>query len=268
MSNSNDISPLAILIPTCSKLHEDIRIGYVLQSLAQQPKSLFYSQFDIFIWDEGDTPIVSDRWVRLIIDLLGECGHKVNYLRRTPSHGVAMARRSLIESIPESYSKILMIDDDLLVLPGAVNCILEAESHMSSYGFLQGTKIELDKRRVYQNDINKMNEVVNSDQPIRLYFGDGAFLLVHRDALKHIQWDVVTRFQEEGLAGEDVTITLMVADKMDCYGVPQAIGYHMSLSNPRWKWETSSDLLQFEMLKGIVSEKTIKSAMPHLSRYL
>lgn len=224
--------------------------------------------FEVFVWDEGPVPVVSNRWVRLIIDLLTEKGHVVNYLRRRSSLGVAAARMGLLKEASSQHSRVLMIDDDLVAMPGAIDHLLQATRTVETFGFLQGTKIELDPQRTYYNDINQLNELANDSELKRLYFGDAAFLLVETNALQYVDWDVVTKYKEEGLAGEDVTMSLMIADKLPCFGVPSAVGYHLSLPRPRWRWEMPSDILQIELLRGIVSDETLKAALPHLAHYL
>jgi hypothetical protein len=262
------LQPLPVAIPTCSSSPEDVRIGYVLQALATQPASEFYSYLDIYIWDEGTVPITSDRGVRLVIDLVVRRGHKLTYLRRYPSRGVAAARRGILDNIPERYAKVLMIDDDLVVMPGALSVMLSAGHKIDSFGFIQGAKIEIDEQRTYHQDINRLTRVQDNTEIERIYFGDAAFLLLNRAALRHVRWDIVTRFQEEGLPGEDVAMTLMIADHMQCFGVGSATGFHMSLPRPRWRWETSSDALQLELLRNVVSPQTLTLALPHLAGYI
>lgn len=81
---------LPVAIPTCCRSESEIRVGYALESLALQNVS--DTRFDIFLHDEGRVPITSDRWTRLAIDMLGELGHYVTYIRRNASRGVACAR--------------------------------------------------------------------------------------------------------------------------------------------------------------------------------
>jgi len=225
-------------------------------------------RFEVFVWDEGPMPVVSNRWVRLIVDLLTEKGHTVNYLRRRPSLGVAAARMGLLKEASSQHTRVLMIDDDLVAAPDAIEKLLQAATMVETFGFLQGTKIELDPHRTYHNDINQLNEYAGDSELRRLYFGDAAFLLVETDALQYVDWDIVTKYKEEGLAGEDVTMSLMIADKLPCFGVPSAVGYHLSLPQPRWRWEVPSDILQIELLRGIVSDETLRAALPHLAHYL
>jgi hypothetical protein len=259
---------LAIAIPTCSRRMRDIRIGYVLEALALQPASSFYDSFEIYIWDEGPIPMTANSWVQLALDLLVRRGHLPTYLRRNPSRGVANARRELLAAVPEKHQQILMLDDDLLVMPGAISELLKAAATVGNFGFIQGAKIELDKRRKYQNDINQLTAFDAVAELQSLWFGDSAFLLVNRPALRHVRWDLVTRFAEDGLTGEDVAISLMIANHEPCFGMARAAGYHMSLSTPRWSWEIHSDLLQFELLRDVVSPETLARALPHLARHL
>jgi hypothetical protein len=247
---------------------EDIRIGYVLEALALQPPSAAYDAFDVYIWDEGPVPMTANGWVQLACDLLVQRGHRPTYLRRGPSRGVANARKELLATIPERHDQILLLDDDLLVMPGAISILLENAAAVGEFGFIQGAKIELDKRRQYQNDINQLTAFEADAKLQRLWFGDSAFLLVNRKALRHVRWDVVTRFAEENLTGEDVAISLMIADREPCFGIASAAGYHMSLSSPRWSWEIHSDILQLELLRNVVSADTLERALPHLARHL
>ena len=212
--------------------------------------------------------MTADRWVRLSLDLCVRMGHTPTYLRRGPSRGVAEARRSLISAVPSKHNRVLLIDDDLLVMPGSLETLLNAAAQLGRFGFLQGTKIELDANRTYHNDINQLTEHGENTDLLRLWFGDAAFLLIDRPALNHVDWDVVTRFTEEGLPGEDVAMTLMIADHEPCFGVAAAVGYHMPLARPRWRWEVPSDLLQLELLRDVVSATTLAAALPHLTRYI
>ncbi len=259
---------LAVLIPTCSHSPGDVRIGYVLQALAMQPASPYLAGMDIFIRDEGPTPAVSDRWVQLTLELLVRKGHRPVYLRAGASQGVAQARREMLENLPTQYDWVLLVDDDLVPMPGAIEALLMAAADVAPFGFIQGCKIELDANRIYHNDINSVTACSEHSGPIRQWFGDAAFLLLNRDALRHVRWDVVCRFAAEGLPGEDVAITLMIAEHLACYGLAAAEAYHMSLATPRWRWEVPSDILQLESLRGIVSGETLKRALPHLGRYI
>jgi len=257
---------LAIAIPTSSQRVEDIRIGYVLESLALQPSSSHFDAFDVFIWDEGKVPMFASSWVQLTLDLLVRRGHRPTYLRRGPSRGVANARRQLLDVVPSEHEHILLLDDDLIVTPGAIDTVLHAAASVGDYGFVQGTKIELNGQRTYQNDINELTALDPTAPLKRLWFGDAAFLLVNRRALRHVRWDLVTRFAAEGVAGEDVAMSLMIADREPCYGAANAAGYHMSLDVPRWRWEIHSDLLQFELLREVVSPETLARALPHVAK--
>ena len=259
---------LAVAIPTCSRRAEDIRIGYVLEALALQPASAHYNSLDIYIWDEGAVPMTADRSVQCVLDLVVRRGHSPVYLRRGPSRGVALARRNLLSVIPAEHERILLIDDDLLVMPGSVEVLLDTAAKVGRFGFLQGAKIELDASRTYHNDINQLTKHDEHAGATPLWFGDAAFLLVERKALQYVNWEVVTRFTEEGLPGEDVAMTLMIADHEPCFGVAAAAGYHMSLAAPRWRWEVPSDILQLELLRKVVSPETLDRALPHLAQYV
>lgn len=255
---------LPVAIPVCCRSASEIRVGYTLESLALQQSDV---HFEIYMRDEGSVPAFSDRWTRLIVDLLTKRGHTVNYLRRNESRGVASARQDLLAQIANRHDAILMLDDDMILLPDAVEQILKAAANAGEYGFVQGTKLELDSQRDYAKDINVMNQQMNGRLK-RIYFGDAAFLLVRCDALARIQWDVVSRFQEQNMAGEDVALSLMISDRLPCFGAAQAVGYHLALEQPRWRWEPSSDALQLELLRGVVSNETLRLALPHMTRYI
>lgn len=259
---------LAVAIPTCAAVREDIRLGYVLEALALQPESAHFDSLDIYIWDEGAIPATADRWVQLALDLVVRRGHTPTYLRRAPSRGIAEARRNLISAVPAAHQRMLLIDDDLLAMPGSIDLLLDTAVEVGRFGFIQGTKIELDAGRTYHNDINQLTSHDPQADARRLWFGDASFLLVHRAGLRRVDWGLVTRFAEEGLPGEDVAMTLMIADHEPCYGVAAAGGYHLSLARPRWRWEVPSDLLQLELLKEVVSADTLARALPHLSKYV
>jgi hypothetical protein len=238
-------------------------VGYVLQALALQ--QLRACRLKVVLWDEGPVPITNDRWIRLLVDLLGERGHDFNYLRRTRSSGVASARYGLLHAIPDDATLILLVDDDLVPMPDAIQLLLDSADGLESFGFLQGSKLELDAQRAYANDMNSLNRRSDETGLTPIVFGDAAFLLVTREAIQQVRWDIVTRFQQEGMGGEDVAMSLMMADRFPCFGVPRAVGYHLSLQTPRWRWEASSDALQIELLRGVVSVETLKRAMPHLA---
>jgi hypothetical protein len=256
---------LAVAMPVCCRNASEIRAGYAFEALAlQQCDDL---QLEIYVRDEGPVPISSDRWTRLAIDLLTRRGHAVNYIRRSCSNGVAAARHDLLRQIPPQLDRILLIDEDMVLLPNAVSEMLNVAEKVSEFGFIQGMKLELDAQRTYYNDINVLNRE-NGSPPAQLYFGDAAFLLVQRPALGHVRWDIVLRFAQEHLAGEDVAMSLMISDRLPCYSAPDAIGYHMSLQEPRWRWEPATDALQVELLRGVVSVDTLRRAMPHMASFI
>lgn len=256
---------IAVAIPVCCRDASEIRAGYGLQSLALQelPEHV---RLDVYIRDEGAVPLISDRWTRLMLDLLAVRGHTSNYLRRAGSPGVAAARQELLAEIPERYDRILLLDDDMVLLPDAVQQTMKVADEAGDFGFVQGSKVELDAQRNYLHDVNRLNHVpVNGNGSIPLYFGDAAFLLVRREALRLVRWEVLLRYAQEGLAGEDVAMSLMISDQLACYGATQAVGFHLALPQPRWRWEPATDALQIELLRGVVSQETLKRAMPHMA---
>lgn len=269
-----------IAIATCNNEKENIRIGYCLQAI-----STLSDKYDIVIWDEGKVSITSDRWVRLMIELLGYKGHNITHLRRTPSQGVAMARRRLLTPLTKEYDRILCLDDDLLITVEGLENILRLANELDSianidlglaskastpeeadriistgydtWGFIQGVKQEVDVQRDYVDDINGLWRAEDKD-PIRLYFGDTSYLLLNSAMVrKYVDWDLVTKYKLNGYTGEDVLITIQLSDKVPCWGVPRAEGYHLSLANHRWSWEITSDVAVIEILNGKVSDDTL-----------
>lgn len=80
----------------------------------------------------------------------------------------------MLDHIREPYDCILLLDDDMVLLPGAIAAILAAAEEAGTFGFIQGTKLELDATREYSNDINIMNRQLEGTLT-RIYFGDAAF---------------------------------------------------------------------------------------------
>lgn len=253
---------LSILIPTHCDNHDRLTIGYSLASLAFQIYP--FQQVSIVIRDEGLVPAIESSSVRLTMTLLAEKGIKVFYHRATKRAGVANARKELYECVPPETNWVAFVDDDLLIEPQCFGALYETLMNNADVGFAQGSKIELDAKRTYLNDINKVNENLDSD-PFPIYFGDAALILFPRAALDLVDWQLVTLFEQEGLAGEDVAMTLLIADKQPGIGVPRARAWHLSPTVERWHWETSSDLLQIQILKNSISKQTMLEAMPHLS---
>jgi glycosyltransferase involved in cell wall biosynthesis len=254
---------IAVCIPTNSKEISGIRIGYTLLSLLMQN----YHDFKIYIRDEGVSEIFADRSVRLISNLLSNSGIEIEYHRVPSRRGVGIARKALVDSVRDE-SFLLFLDDDMVIAPTSIeNLITEMERDVQ-IGFVQGTKIEADPNRTYWNDINLLNSPPTTEERQRIWFGDAAFILIRRDALSVVDWEIVTRYQIEGLGGEDIAISLMIADKYEAWGIPRAVGWHLSPENSRWIWEAPSDLLQLNLLKGKVSRETLARALPHLSEYI
>jgi len=249
-----------VLIPTCRDTIEDMHLEAVLTGLAMQ--SILPRR--IYVFDEGKIETFRQNGTRMLWNLIARKGVEVLYIRSIARKGVAIARQELFKAIKDEQL-ILYLDDDILLEQDAISKLLSVIDSDNSLGFVQGQKVELDTTRMYLNDINQLrgqDDLIEDTFPI--FFGDAALLLVRRQALSDINWDVVTKYYLEGLPGEDVAMTLMIADKYPCLGVPTSRGWHISPTKERWRWEPSSDLLQIEQLKKIVSKKTLKTAFPHL----
>jgi len=87
-------------------------------------------------------------------------------------------------------------------------------------------------------------------------------------ALKSINWELITKYQVDGLGGEDVAMSLMVSQNWEGWGIPNARGWHVSPSVERWGWESHSDILQIELLRGQVDPGILRKALPHLSEFI
>lgn len=251
---------IAICIPTKNDKESSIRIGYTLMSLVLQT----FKDFKVYVRDEGRIEMFADRNVRFIWNLMALVGIDNEYRRVKERKGIGYARKDLIEPVSrEEY--IMFLDDDMIISPNGVEILLCEIEKNSKIGFVQGTKFELDPDRKYWKDINKVNLMTKKG---RIWFGDAAFLLIRSKALKDVDWSIVTKYQLEGLAGEDIAITVMIADKYECWGIPDAIGWHLSPKKTRWIWEAPSDLLQLNLLKKKVKKETLKKALPHLRKYV
>lgn len=256
-------SRVSVLIPTRNKSEQTIRCGYLLESLLLQT----FRNFRVVIRDEGAASIFSNREVRQFIDLLTRAGIPVQYHRVSPPTGIAAARRELV-ALGRPDELLCFVDDDMCLAPDAIQQLLSVLAEYPESGFVQGQKIEADSNREYWNDINQLNGRRDHDQPFRIYFGDTALLLIRSRALEVVNWDLITHYHVEGLTGEDVALSIMIADKFPCHGAPKAIGYHLSPAQERWIWEAPSDLLQVELLRGEVRTETLRKALPHLAEYI
>lgn len=253
------ISDLVVLIPTCSDTVADVRIGYTLSSLAMQD----YGPLRICVRDEGKVGIFSDRNVRLLWDHLAGQGFELEYRRTAARRGIGVARYELIcQTKPAEFA--LFIDDDMLLQPDSVRQLLEVAASHRDAGFFQGSKRQIDPDYEYLNDINQLNQHTTQSEPFPIVFGDAAFLLLRWSALALVDWELVTRHPLPGLPGEDVLLTLMIADRLPAWGVPAAVAHHLSPTEKRWRWETASDVLQFELLRERVRPETLARALPHL----
>jgi glycosyltransferase involved in cell wall biosynthesis len=257
------MSKIAVCIPTKQDQNHAGRLKYPLQSLALQS----FQNFTVYIRDEGHHDAFADNDMRLLFNLLAIKGIKINYLRTFDRQGVGHARRALVEAVAEEPF-LLWLDDDMIIEPGAIAGLVRHIEGNDSIGFVQGVKKELDPFRSYYQDINLLNEVKPGERPFQIYFGDTAFLLMRTEAVKNICWDLVTRYSIEGLTGEDVTMSLLVAQNYEGWGIPEAVGYHLSPNKERWLWEPHSDALQLELLRGKVDPEILKKAIPHLAPFV
>lgn len=255
--------PLAVCIPTRNDLNETGKILFPLLSLAMQT----FQDFSVYIRDEGLRDIFADSNIRLILNLLKQKNIAVHYSRTWERRGVAFARRDLLDLIKdEPY--LLWLDDDMIIEPTSLQCLLSQIEKKASVGFVQGVKKELDPFRKYANDINCLNGEKKLSEHIRIYFGDAAFLLMRTEALKSINWDIITKYQVDGLGGEDVAMSLMVSQDWEGWGISNVRGWHVSPSVERWSWEAPSDVLQIELLRGQVNPEILRKALPHLSDFI
>lgn len=254
---------IAVCIPTNNNSSE-FSIGYTLLSLIQQTTH----DFRIYVRDEGECEIFKDRQVRQIWNLLSYYGIETIYRRSTNRKGIGYARWELYSNIEEE-TYILCVDDDMILRPNSVEIMLQHIEKDEGIGFVQGAKCEIDPQRTYWNDINQLNKTEQSSKPQQIWFGDTALLLLRTISMKkYVDWDIILKFQIEGLSGEDVALTLMIANENSGLGVPEALGWHMSPKITRWLWEAPSDLLQLTLLKNKVNKNVLLKALPHLAEYI
>jgi hypothetical protein len=245
------MAEVAVLVPTSSASADEVQT---------------HRDFRVIIRDEGAVGCLERREVRQFLDLLTRAGIATEYHRVGPE-GVAIARRDLAR-LSEPARFACFVDDDMCLLPDAMANLRAAALAEPAIGFAQGQKIEADPGRTYWNDINRLNGGSQPEEPFRTWFGDAALLLVRREALAAVDWEVVARYRLEGLPGEDVAMSLMISDRFPCFGVPRAVGYHLSPARSRWTWEVPSDVLQLELLRPRVSAETLRRALPHLAEHL
>lgn len=257
------MSRIAVCIPTRNDNNEPGTLAFPLVTLAVQS----YRDLEVYVRDEGKRDAYADRSLRGAVSLLAQRGIGLNYTRTADRRGAGHARHSLFKSI-KNEELVLWLDDDMILEPEAVARLLEVLDPRAEVGFAQGTKVELDPFRCHQNDINRLNSAGGPCEPFRIWFGDTALLLVRTEALRQIDWDVVTRYQLDGLCGEDVSMSLMVAQRYEGWGVPEARGWHLSPTASRWTWEASSDALQTELLRGKVAPDILRKAMPHMAPFI
>lgn len=257
------MSKIAVCIPTRNDQNLPGNLGYPLACLALQT----FTDFTIYIRDEGKREAFADRQLALVVNLLATKGIDVRYWRTLDRRGVGYARNEVFAAVrDEPY--VLWLDDDMIIESDVVAKLYESIHLHPEIGFVQGTKQEIDVFKGYVNDINRMNANCGEHELVRLWFGDAALLLVRTQALREIDWSVLLRYQLDGLTGEDVSMSLMIADRYEGWGVPEARGWHLSPAARRWQWEPHSDALQAEMLRGKVSRDVIAKAIPHLAPFL
>jgi GT2 family glycosyltransferase len=252
---------LAVLIPTCCDDPARLHLAHTLSTLALQ--ELPFDRVRVVVRDEGHIKAMTSDAVRLTLNLLARKGLETVYVPAASRKGIAYARCELVERFAGTADLVLFLDDDMIVEPGCIRRLWKVLAADQKAGFVQGAKVELNAARTYWNDINEINDA-SSGEPKPIVFGDAALLLLRRRALDAVNWDVVTRFSVEGLAGEDVAMTLMIADRYPAWGAPDARAWHLSPSRERWRWEPASDLLQVQLLKEVVSKETLSRALPHL----
>lgn len=257
------MSDVVVLVPTRRDQEEDVHLDHVLHGLLGQ--TLLPAR--VVIRDEGRVGAFGIRAVRQFADLLARRGIEVDYRRVGPPAGVAAARRDLVAWSGDS-PLVCFVDDDVALAPDALAQLAAVLRADPSAAMAQGQKIEVDERRTYWNDINQLHGEPACGEPFRVWFADAALLLLRRWALDAVDWDVVTRYRVDGLGGEDVAMSLMIADRHPVYAVPAAVGWHLSPAQERWRWEAASDVLQIELLRDHVSPETLRRALPHLGEHL
>jgi glycosyltransferase involved in cell wall biosynthesis len=257
------VSDVVVLVPTRRDAEEDVRLDHVLHSLLVQTSR----PARVIVRDEGRVGAMELREVRQFADLLARSGVEVDYRRVVRPSGVAVARRDLVRSAGDA-DLVCFVDDDMCLAPDALQVLADVFAAEPDAGFAQGQKIEADERRTYWNDINQLHGEAADGAPFRAWFGDAALLMLRRGALDAVDWDVVARYAVEGLGGEDVALSLMIADRFPCWCMPAAVGWHLSPSAERWRWEAASDVLQLELLRPHVSKETLRRAMPHLAEHV
>ncbi len=262
------MSSLKVLINTCSSSEKAIKIGYTLLSLALQRLPTNIDFLDINILDEGNYSLNVDQRVNLIINILKTKGHRVCVIRNEKEN-IALTRKTLLDTVDWTKHKYaLIVDDDLVLNTDAVLNLMESIPK-TPWGFIQGTKIEVNPDKQYNNDINILNTAqIERSNVLPLLFGDAACLLLSVEGFNVIDWGVATKNAYNNIAGEDVVMSLQVSNVLPCYGATQAVGYHIAASTPRWDWETPTDILSIRALLGVVSTDILREVFPHLEELI
>jgi hypothetical protein len=162
---------------------------------------------------------------------------------------------------PEPF--VCFVDDDMCLLPEALLVLSAAAGVDAAVGFVQGEQLEVHAggRRGHPA---RLDGGPAPQGPFRVWFGDVSLLLVRREALRAVDWDVVARCRVEGVASEDAAMCLMIADRFPCFGVPVPVGYHLAPQRRRWQ----PDVVELEPLRSRVSTQTLRLALPHLAEHL
>lgn len=263
------MNSLKVLINTCSSSEKAIKIGYTLLSLALQRLPANIDFLDINILDEGTYSLNVDQRVNLIINILKTKGHRICVIRNKKEN-IALARKTLLDTVDwTKHIYVLIIDDDLVLDTDAILNLMKNIPE-TPWGFIQGTKIEVNPDKQYNNDINILNtaQIEKRSDVLPLLFGDAACLLLSIQGFNAIDWKIATKNAYKNIAGEDVVMSLQVSNVLPCYGATQAVGYHIAASNPRWDWETPTDILSIRALLGVVSADILREVFPHLEELI
>lgn len=107
-----------ILIPTCNRVHE---LSVTLTGLLNQEDD----SFDILIADQSNSDeLFNNQVIKTIVSLLRKKGHEVRVFKNLPRQGMAQQRQFLLAN--SQASKVLFLDDDVLLEPFALTIMKEA----------------------------------------------------------------------------------------------------------------------------------------------
>lgn len=172
---------LDVLIPTCNR---PTALAVTLSGLVGNDDV----EFSVYIADQSDGRAgYDDPTAQAVLRVLQARGHSTVCWRNLPRRGLAHQRQTLLERSCSNY--VLFLDDDVLLEPGAINCMLSTIRRQRC-GFVANAVIGLS----YRHDVRTHEQAVefwaDRVEPEKVIPGSTAWArhLLHNGAnLWHVQ---------------------------------------------------------------------------------